>query len=84
MIEIIDKGFGYFQTGLGWLRDILTKLAEILPWSEQLTLMILFLAVSFYAGYLICKRFVTNPLSLSYVWWYALISLLIFIILNYL
>ena len=51
---------------------------------EQLSLMILFLAVALLAGHFITKRFVTRPFQLSYLPWVLVIAISIFLNLMYL
>ena len=82
--EIINTGIEYIRTGLNVVRDLLTKITGWLPWDSQLTLMILFLAISLMVGYFIVHRFVTRPFQLSYLPWLLIISISIFLNLMYL
>jgi len=84
IVEIINQGIGYARTGLGAVRDFLIKITGWLPWDSQLTLMILFLAVSLMAGYFIVHRFVTRPLQLPYCIWLIVIAISIFLNLMFL
>lgn len=84
VLEYIDKGMEYVQIGLSWIRDILTKASEWLPWGGELTLTILFLAASLLGGHFIVKRFVVKPFQFSYLPWTLLISALIYLCLMYL
>ncbi len=83
-IGILDTGFGYIQQGLDWVRNLLTTVAGWLPLDAELSVTILFLLVSFYFGHFITKKFVMHPLSGSYILWYLIISLSIFLNLMYL
>lgn len=83
-IEFLDIGIGYIQQGLGWVRGMIGTLAGYIPGIEQnLAVTILFLGLSLYAGNLIVNKFVTRPLSGSYVLWTLIISLSIFLNLMY-
>ena len=84
VVEIINQGVEYVRTGLSVVRDLLTKVTGWLPWDGQLTLMILFLAVSFMVGYFIVHRFVTRPLQLPYIIWLIVIAISIFLNLMFL
>ena len=84
MIEYLDKGVLYLVSGIEILRSILIKVVGFLPLAEQTALTIALFILSLYLGYLLVKKFVTEPLSTSYIIYYIIISLLIFIILNYL
>jgi len=84
-IGILDTGLGYIQQGLSWVRDILTRVAGWLPLGEpELIVTIVFLLASFWVGHFITKRFVTRPFSGSYILWYLIISISIFLNLMYL
>ena len=84
VVEIINQGIEYARTGLNVVRDFLTKIVGFLPWDEQLSLMILFLAVSLFTGYFIVHRFVTRPFQLPYCIWLLVIAISIFLNLMYL
>ena len=84
MIQYLETGIGYIQNGLGVVRDFLTKITTFLPWEAQSSLTILFLILSFWAGYFITSRFVTRPLQLSYLPYFIIISISIFLNLMYL
>ena len=84
MIEYLDLGIGYIQNGLEVVRTFSTKLTSFLPWESQFSLTILFLGLSLWAGYFITSRFVTRPTQLSYLPYYIIISISIFLNLTYL
>ena len=81
---IINDAVFYVRQGMEWVRNILEKIAGILPINTQLALTILFIILSLWFGHFITKRFVTKPLSGSYILWYLIISLSIFLNLMYL
>ena len=83
-IGILDTGLGYLQQGLDWVRNLLTTIAGWLPLDAELSVTILFLLVSLWAGHFITKKFVIHPLSGSYIFWTLIISLSIFLNLMYL
>ncbi len=84
VVEIINQGIGYVRQGLDVVRDFLMNITGWLPWDEQLSVMIVFLVVSLLVGHIITKRFVTRPLQLSYLPWFLIISISIFLNLMYL
>ncbi len=84
VVELINQGIGYIRTGLSVVRELLIKVTGWLPWDGQLTLMILFLAVSLLAGHFIVHRFVTRPLQLPYCIWLIVIAISIFLNLMFL
>ena len=84
VVELINQGVGYARIGLEAVRSFLMKIGGFLPWNEQLTLMVLFLAVSLFAGHFIVHRFVTRPLQLPYVIWMVVIAISIFLNLMFL
>ena len=84
VVGIMNDVVFYAREGLGWIRTLLTKIADFLPIDAQLSLTILFLALSLWIGHFITKRYVTRPLSGSYILWYIIISLSIFLNLMYL
>ena len=84
VVEIINQGIGYVRQGLDVVRDFLMNITGWLPWDEQLSVMIVFLVVSLSVGHIITKRFVTRPLQLSYLPWFLIISISIFLNLMYL
>ncbi len=84
VVELINQGVGYARTGLEAVRGFLTKIVGFLPWDEQLSLMILILAVSIFVGHLIVKRFVTRPFQLPYLIWLLVIAISIFLNLMFL
>lgn len=84
MIEYLEIGILYIQNGLEVVRGLLTKVTSFLPWEAQSSLLILFLVLSLWVGYFITSRFVTRPLQLSYLPYYLIISISIFLNLMYL
>jgi hypothetical protein len=84
MIEYINIGIGYAKVGLEATRNFLMKITAWLPWSEELSVMIVFLATSLVIGHFIAKKFVTRPLQLPYLLWFLVISVSIFLNLMYL
>jgi len=84
VVGIMNDVVFYAREGLGWIRTLHTKIADFLPIDAQLSLTILFLALSLWIGHFITKRYVTRPLSGSYILWYIIISLSIFLNLMYL
>jgi len=84
ILEIVNSGIGYTQQGLEWIRNFLIKIAEYLPIDAELSVMILFLAVSLFIGHFIAKRFVTRPWQLSYIIYTLIISISLFFNLMYL
>jgi len=83
-VGIMNDVVFYVRQGLGWVRELLMKIVGFLPIDAQLSLTILFLAVSLWLGHFITKKFVTRPFSGSYIIWYLIISLSIFLNLLYL
>jgi len=84
IVEFIDKGFEYLIKGLDLVRGVLTTIASWLPWSEQLSLMVLFLVLSLWLSYNLIKKFVTNPISSAYILYYLIIVAMMFLLLMYL
>jgi hypothetical protein len=84
VLELINQGIGYVRQGFEIVRNLLTKVVGFLPWDEQLSLTVLFLAASFFAGHFIVKRFVTKPFQLPYCIWLIVISISIFLNLMFL
>ncbi len=84
VVEIINQGIEYARQGLEVVRNFLVGIIGVLPWDEQLSLMIIFLATSLLVGYFIVHRFVTRPFQLSYLPWLLIISISIFLNLMYL
>ena len=84
IVDLVNQGIGYARQGLDVVRGFLLKIVGFLPWDEQLSLMLLFLAVSLFAGHFITKRFVTRPFQLPYLIWFLVISASIFLNLLYL
>ena len=83
-IEILDIGLGYVQQGLGWVRDILTKVAGWLPLNPELSVSIIFLLASMFLGHFIVKKFVVRPFTPAYIVWTLIIAISIFLNLLYL
>ena len=83
-ITVLDQVMSYVQQGLSFLRDILLKVAAILPFDANLSVTVIFLLASFWAGQFITRKFVTQPFSMSYILWTLVISLSIFLNLMYL
>lgn len=84
-VKFLDDGMGYISQGLQFVRDILYKIAGFIPVGDpNLVTTIIFLAVSIWLGHLITRKFVTTPLSMSYLPWTIIISLSIFLNLLYL
>ena len=84
IVKYINQGIGYVRVGLEAVRGFLTKITGWLPWEEQLTLMILFLAVSLFVAHFIVKKFVTRPFQLPYCIWLMVIAISIFLNLMFL
>ncbi len=84
VVEIVNQGLEYVRTGFSVFREFLMKITGWLPWDEQLSLMILFLAASFIAGHFIVHRFVTRPLQLPYLIWLIVIAISVFLNLMFL
>ena len=84
IVALINQGIGYARTGLGAVREFLTKITGWLPWDSELTIMLLFLAVSLLASHFIVKRFVTRPTQLPYLIWMVVIAISLFLNLMFL
>ncbi|MEK6884415.1 MAG: hypothetical protein AABY22_32585 [Nanoarchaeota archaeon] len=83
-MSAINQGVAYALSALHFARDALTKIAGFLPLDAELSVALLFLLVSLWAGHSIAKKFVTRPLSGSYFLWTLVISISIFLNLMYL
>lgn len=80
----IDKGVNLVSKGLEFVRGLVTKVADKLPWEPTLTTTLLFLIVSLWVGVWIAKRFVVKPFQFPYILWVLLITVSIFLNLVYL
>ena len=83
-ITVLDQGMSYVQQGLELVRSILNKVATLSPFDPQLSVTVIFLLASLWAGNTIAKKFVTRPWSGSYIIWTLVISISIFLNLMYL
>lgn len=84
LLTWLDKGVGFVQIGLEWVRGTLEKVANWLPWESGITLTILFLLVSIWFGQFVAKKFTTRPFQSIYLIWTLVISALTFLVLAYL
>jgi hypothetical protein len=76
--QILLTGTGYLHTALVAVRTAISGLIG------PLGLLILFLTISLVLGFILCKGFVTHPLSFpAYFPRFIIISLIIFLILGY-
>jgi len=82
--DYLNIGMSYFQQGLAFVRDGISKIINFTGLDGSLWTMILMLIVSIVLARLILKRYVTNPFSGVYFLWTMLIAFLIFILLMYL
>jgi len=83
-IALLNQGVGWILSALHFLRDGLTKIAGFLPLDAALSVTVLFLLVSLWAGHAIAKKFVTRPWSGSYFLYTLVVSISIFLNLMYL
>lgn len=84
IMALLNQGVDYILSALHFVRDSLTKLAGFLPLDAELSVALLLLLVSLWLGHMITKKFVTRPLSGSYIIWTLVISISIFLNLMYL
>ena len=79
MIEIINTGVGYLSDALSLFRNLITKLATVLPWEAQLTYVVIIALISMYLAFLYLKKFTISPMSKIH--WYIVLATLIFLLL---
>lgn len=77
---IIDSINSAMSTGVSWISAGRNILINIVGAS---TVTLVFLILSLILGYMLAKKWNSQPLSGSFIGWYLLISLMIFLILNY-
>jgi len=85
ILGAVNEGVSYARNGLHFVKDLLTKIAGFIPVIDaDLAVAIVFLLFSLWLSYFIVKKFVTKPLSGSYIIWTFLISISIYLNLSYL
>lgn len=84
IISWLDKGISYVSAGLDFVRDIVSKIAGVVPAQSALISTLIFLFLALWLGYLLSRRFVVKPLQFPYILYYLLISLSLFLNLLYL
>lgn len=82
--EYIDLGLGYIITALTFIRNLFVQLGSLIGMDGNLLMLIAFLLISLVLSYFLVKKFVTKPLASSYIVWYIIIALLMFLVLAYL
>lgn len=80
----LDKGISYLSKGLDVIRNIVDKIAGVIPAESTLVTTLIFFLISLWLGWLIAKRFVTKPFQIPYLFYYLIIVVLIFLNLVYL
>ncbi len=84
VIEIINTGFEYLGKGLDVVRNVIIKISGWLPWEEELSLAILFLALSIFLSYKFVSKFTIHPLSTQNIIYLLVLSFMMFTIFMYL
>ena len=84
VVQYLDTGFEWFSKGLEFIRGIVIKVASWLPWEEQLSLAVLFLALSLFLSYKFICKFTIHPFSTQNIIYLIIQALLLFTIFMYL
>lgn len=84
IVEYLDQGFEWFSKGLEIVRNVIIKIASWLPWESELSLAVLFLALSIFLSYKFICKFTVHPFSTQNIIYLIIQALMLFIILMYL
>lgn len=84
IVEYLDTGYLWFSKGLEFIRGIVIKVSSWLPWDEQLSLVVLFLALSIFLSYKFVCKFTIHPFSTQNIIYLIMLSFMMFTIFMYL
>ena len=82
--DIINTGMNYFQQGLAFIREWISKIIGFTGLDGALWTLVLMLIVSLLISRILVKRYVVKPFQFNYLPYTLIITFLIFTLLMYL
>jgi len=84
VLQYINTGHEWLSKGLEVVRNLIIKISSWLPWEEELSLAIIFLALSIFLSYKFVCKFTVHPFSTQNIVYLIIQALLLFTIFMYL